>query len=367
MYGFRYSEWDPSKVQKLQAFSELMNLFNYLLIKYHGDPDEALETMKYLQQRGYIAPEVDLDEFREMLEDQEIIEGEEGGGFGLTDLGVRKMRQSSLDQMFRNLKAGGPGGGHQTSQGGGMSTNDALPEQREYRFGDEIQQINFNASILNSIKRAGADATLSEDDLIVQDTEYSTACATVLLLDVSHSMILYGEDRFTPAKQVALALTELIITKYPKDTLDIILFGNDAIPVAIKDLPFAQVGPYHTNTKAGLVHARKVLERRKNPNKQIFMVTDGKPTVVDIPGEGRYRNTFGLDPIIINKTLDEAAICRRRGIRITTFMVTRDPYLEDFVLQLTELNKGRAYFSDPENLGGFLFMDFIRNRRRNQR
>ena len=176
-------------------------------------------------------------------------------------------------------------------------------------------------------------------------------------------MILYGEDRFTPAKEVALALTELILTRYTRDTLDVVLFGDEAVPVAIKDLPFASVGPFHTNTKAGLEHARRILERRKNPNKQIFMVTDGKPTVIHLPGEGIYRNTFGLDEKIINRTLDEAVVCRRKGIPITTFMVTEDPYLQQFVLRLTELNRGRAYFTSPDGLGSFVFRDFIRNRR----
>lgn len=363
MYGFEYSDWDPKKVQQVNNFKELLQLFNYLLLKFDGDADKTLNYMEYLQERGYINPDIDIDEFREQLENQEYIE-QGDGGFDLTAKGVQGMRQSSLEFIFRDLNGGGPLGGHQTVYTGGGSTNDTTPNRRNFEFGDEIGQIDFNASILNSIKREGStDGYLMEKDLEVFDTEFSTSCATVLLLDVSHSMILYGEDRFTPAKQVALALTELILTRYQKDTLDVILFGDEAVEVPIKELPFAKVGPFHTNTKAGLQHARRILERRKNPNKQIFMITDGKPTVIEIPGEGIYRNTFGIDDMILNRTLDEAVVCRRRGITITTFMVARDRFLEDFVHRLTELNQGRAYFSAPDEVGGFLLQDFIRNRK----
>jgi uncharacterized protein with von Willebrand factor type A (vWA) domain len=180
-------------------------------------------------------------------------------------------------------------------------------------------------------------------------------------------MILYGEDRITPAKRVALALTELILTKYPKDTLDVIAFGDEAFEIAISDIPYLEVGPFHTNTKAALQMARKILERRKATNRQIFLITDGKPTVIR-ENDGRiYRNTFGLDPKIINRTLDEAVVCRRKRIPITTFMVTRDPYFQDFVTQLTELNRGRAYFSSLNKLGEYILMDFVENRRRRVR
>jgi len=332
MFRVRYRDWDPELLQELAGFEQLLDLFHYLLLKTNGDAQRALDLMRALQGRGVIDPDVDLDEFGRQLEEQEIVRRDPGQSLVLTDKGVRGMRRASLERVFRDLKAGGTGD-HRTPQGGGL-TGEPLPETREYRFGDDLRAIDFRESLWNSIKRAG-DGALSEEDLVVRDAEFSTSCATVLLLDVSHSMILYGEDRFTPAKEVALALTELILTRYRSDTLDVVLFGDEAVPVAIKDLPFASVGPFHTNTKAGLQHARRILERRKNPNKQIFMVTDGKPTVIHIPGEGIYRNTFGLDEKIINRTLDEAVICRRKGIPITTFMVTEDPYLQQFVLRLT--------------------------------
>jgi uncharacterized protein with von Willebrand factor type A (vWA) domain len=177
-------------------------------------------------------------------------------------------------------------------------------------------------------------------------------------------MILYGEDRITPAKQVALAFTELITTQYPKDSLNIVLFGNDAREIKIKDLPYIGVGPYLTNTKAGLQMARQILLRKKNPNKQIFMITDGKPSLIRKNDGREYRNPVGLDPVIVNRTLDEAVVCRKKSITITTFMITDDPYLQEFVRKLTELNRGRAYFSKADNLGDFVFYDFFKNRKR---
>jgi uncharacterized protein with von Willebrand factor type A (vWA) domain len=184
------------------------------------------------------------------------------------------------------------------------------------------------------------------------------------MIDVSHSMILYGEDRITPAKKVALAMSELIKTKYPKDMLDIIVFGNDAWQIQIKDLPYLEVGPYHTNTVAGLELAMDLLRRRKTKNKQIFMITDGKPTCLK-EGIRYYKNSFGLDRKIVTKTLTLAAQCRRLDIPITTFMIASDPYLKQFVQEFTRVNNGRAYYSNLQGLGGFVLEDFQRHRRKN--
>jgi uncharacterized protein with von Willebrand factor type A (vWA) domain len=365
MIGFRYSDWDPELLAEIEKQKALEDIFNFLLLKTAGDPEQAMELMRHLQRQGYIDPDLDIDAFQRALEEEGLLAQDEEGELELTDAGVVRLRRSSLEAIFRDMKVGGDAGAHRTPFGGGDNRNDALPERRPFAFGDDLRSIDFTESLWNTVRRTGnTDASLVEDDLIVFDSERSTSCATVLLVDISHSMILYGEDRFSPAKQVALALTELILTRFKGDTLDIVLFGDEAIPVDIADLPYASVGPYHTNTKAGLRHARQILMRRKNPNKQIFMVTDGKPTVIDVPGEGIYRNTFGHDERIINRTLDEAVVCRRKGITITTFMVTQDPWLQQFVHQLTELNRGRAYFSSPDRLGGFVLVDFIRNRRR---
>jgi uncharacterized protein with von Willebrand factor type A (vWA) domain len=180
-------------------------------------------------------------------------------------------------------------------------------------------------------------------------------------------MILYGEDRITPAKQVALALTELIQTQFSRDSLNLVLFGDEASEVKLEQLPYVEVGPFYTNTKAGLQVARQLLLRKKNPNKQIFLITDGKPSLITKANGQVYRNSVGLDPIIVNRTLDEAVACRRKKITITTFMIASDPYLQNFVKKLTELNKGRAYFTSPDSLGEYIFWDFISNRRRKLR
>lgn len=204
---------------------------------------------------------------------------------------------------------------------------------------------------------------MTENDLEVLDSEYKTQTSTVLMIDISHSMILYGEDRITPAKKVAMALAELITKKYPKDTLDILVFGDDAWQVAIKDLPYLQVGPFHTNTVAGLELAMDLLRRRKNANKQIFMITDGKPTCIK-QGIKYYKNSFGLDPKILNKTLTLATQLRKLKIPVTTFMIASDPYLKAFVREFTQANNGNAYYSGLQGLGNLVFEDFKRNRRK---
>ena len=183
------------------------------------------------------------------------------------------------------------------------------------------------------------------------------------MIDISHSMILYGEDRITPAKKVAMALAELIRIRYPKDTLDVIAFGNEAFPIEVKDLPYLKVGPYHTNTTAGLELAMDLLRRRKTPNKQIFMITDGKPSCIKEGGR-LYKNSVGLDRKIVSKTLNMAAQCRRLKIPITTFMIASDPYLKQFVREFTEVNHGRAFYSSLSGLGEYIFEDFIKNRRK---
>jgi Ca-activated chloride channel homolog len=176
-------------------------------------------------------------------------------------------------------------------------------------------------------------------------------------------MVLYGEDRITPAKKVALALTELILTKYPKDSIDVLLFGDDAVEVPISQIPYVTVGPYHTNTKAGLELAQQILRRRKHNNKQVFMITDGKPSAL-FEGGRLYTNSFGLDMKIVNRTLEEADRCRRAGIPITTFMLATDPMLVNFVEQLSKINRGRAFYSSPDRLGEYILADYIRNRRK---
>ncbi|HYH15149.1 MAG TPA: VWA domain-containing protein, partial [Flavisolibacter sp.] len=267
----------------------------------------------------------------------------------------------SLEEIFGKLKKTKTGD-HQTKKPG--LGDEVSPDTRPFQFGDMLEQIDFTESIRNAQINHGLDSfTMQEDDLQIRETDFKAQTSTVLMIDISHSMILYGEDRITPAKKVAMALSELITTKYPKDTLDIVVFGNDAWPVEIKDLPYLQVGPYHTNTVAGLELAMDILRRRKNPNKQIFMITDGKPTCLKI-GKRYYKNSFGLDRKVTSRCMNLAAQCKKLKIPITTFMIASDPYLQRFVQEFTETNNGKAFFASLDRLGAFIFKDFESGKRK---
>ncbi len=269
-----------------------------------------------------------------------------------------------LDQIFGKLKKSKSGNHKTTFTGKG---DEPSSDRREFQFGDALEQISMTDSLRNAqINHGTEDFHLTENDLEIVESEHKSQTSTVLMIDISHSMILYGEDRITPAKKVAMALSELITTRYPKDTLDIIVFGNDAWQVQIKDLPYLQVGPYHTNTVAGLELAMDILRRKKNPNKQIFMITDGKPSCLK-EGDGYYQNSFGLDRKIVNKTLNAAAACKRLKIPITTFMIAKDPYLQQFVEEFTETNQGKAFYTSLKGLGEYIFEDYTRNRRKTVR
>ncbi len=362
---YRYTKWDEDLIRRLLAERDLMRLFNHLLLQTNGDVEEALRWMRYLQQQGILSANVDLGDFEKKLKEDRIIR-EEGDRLALTPKGEKQIRQASLDQVFSSLKSDARGNHPIPREGAG--TLEPLPERRSYAFGDAAADIDFNESFTNAMRRTGpGDLALTEPDLSVRQTEAATSCATVLLLDISHSMILYGEDRITPAKQVAMAFAEMILTRYPKDALNVVVFGDDAAEIKVADLAYVGVGPYHTNTQAGLRLARQILLHRKHHNKQIFMITDGKPSVIRRANGQLYKNPAGLDPMIVNRTLDEAVICRKKKITITTFMVTSDPYLQQFVRKLTELNHGRAYFTPPDRLGGYIFWDFLHNRRRRLR
>ena len=358
---FDYSKWKGPRPDDIEYVRQLMEIYRNLLLQTGGDVDEALKWMEHFgKEYGFFNEKFGIDEFKKLLEDS----GEarpEGEGFQMTPKGERRIRQDSLNEIFSSLNAGGPGD-HRTPVAG--KGGERLSETRPYQFGDDLGNLDPLTSMSNAVKNHGIDdIQVTEEDLEVYEQENASACATVLMVDVSHSMILYGEDRITPAKRIALALTQLIQTRYPKDTLDVVLFGDDAAQVPLKDLMRIQAGPYHTNTKAGLQMAQRILNSRKGVNKQIFMITDGKPSCIREFGK-LYKNPFGLDPKIVNKTLEEASYCRRKRITITTFMLAADPMLLDFVRKLTELNHGRIYETDPNNLGAYVFRDFVRNRRK---
>jgi Ca-activated chloride channel family protein len=359
---FAYTAWDEALARQIAALKSLHHLFFQLLLRTQGDVEEAFRWLDYLQQQGHLPRDWDLDAFRKEME-QEGIVGEEQGRLTLTRRGQLVLRRESLELVFRDLKRG-PAGEHRTPNPG--VGGERLSETRPYRFGDNLSDLDRLGTVRNALRRGLDDISIDEDDLEVFEVEHRASTATIVLLDVSHSMVLYGEDRMTPAKTVALALAELIVTRYPKDSLEIVLFGDDARQVELDELPFTGAGPYHTNTKAGLRLAQQILRRKKHSQKQIFMITDGKPSCVWEDGS-LYKNSFGLDPRIVNRTLDEAVLCRRRGIPITTFMVARDPALVDFVKELTRLNHGRAYYTGLDGLGGAVFEDFVRNRRKHVR
>jgi Ca-activated chloride channel family protein len=231
---------------------------------------------------------------------------------------------------------------------------------KEYEFGDTLN-LDISGTLLSAIRREGLQVPLDVDykDLLVHQTEYQSSCATVVLLDCSHSMILYGEDRFTPAKKVALALAHLLRTQFPGDSLNLVLFHDSAEEVPLSQLAKVRVGPYYTNTREGLRLAQRILARQRKDMKQIVMITDGKPSALT-EADGRiYRNPFGLDPRVVGLTLREVANCRRQGILINTFMVARDYELVAFVKKVTEICRGKAYFTNPDTLGEFVLMDYL--------
>jgi len=240
---------------------------------------------------------------------------------------------------------------------------EAYQATKEYEFGDTLN-LDISSTLLHAVAREGLGAPLNleYEDLMVRQADYESSCSTVLLLDTSHSMILYGEDRFTPAKRVALALSHLIRTQYPGDSLRLVLFHDSAEEIPLKQLAKVVVGPYHTNTCEGLRLARRLLMAEKKDMRQIVMITDGKPSAITLPNGRIYKNAFGLDPMILQETFKEVAICRKAGILINTFMLASDYYLVDFVKKVTEICRGKAYFTTTVNLGQYILMDYLKKK-----
>lgn len=362
MRRIEFSKFDPRKSGKT-PFEKMLEVFLQLLNYTSGDAAEALRWLTELDKEYQLGDgDYGIGDFIEELREKGYLEESPvTGAFQITSKTEQTIRKRSLEEIFGKLKKS-RNGNHSTFQSG--QGDEQNPETRPYRFGDMLEQIDFTSSLRNAQINHGLDSfRLQQEDLEIRETDFKTQTSTVLMIDISHSMILYGEDRITPAKKVAMALSELIMTRYPKDTLDVLVFGNDAWPIEIRELPYLQVGPYHTNTVAGLELAMELLRKRKNPNKQIFMITDGKPSCLKI-GKKYYKNSFGLDRKILNRTLNLAAQCRKLKIPITTFMVASDPWLQQFVQEFTETNQGKAFFSSLDKLGQFVFMDFERNKRK---
>jgi len=367
--GFRFQKYEAPEQT---PFEKLFDIFRELITHTSGDVEEALDWLRELDKEYQLTDEnYTIDDFIEDLKAKgflrEEFENGDGSGDGKGDLAItakmeRVIRQQALDQIFGKLKRSGAGD-HKTGKSG--RGDEHTGDFREYRFGDALEHISMTESMRNAQINHGMDSfLLSEDDLVVEDTQYKAQMSTVLMIDISHSMILYGEDRITPAKKVAMALAELITTRYPKDTLDILVFGNDAWPIAIKELPYLKVGPYHTNTVAGLQLAMDMLRRKRNTNKQIFMITDGKPSCLRMPNGDYYKNSVGLDELIVEKCYAMARQARKIHIPITTFMIAQDPYLMQFIRHFTEANKGKAFYTGIKGLGEMIFEDYETNRRK---
>ncbi|WP_419211543.1 vWA domain-containing protein [Maribacter sp. X9] len=372
--GFRFETYEAPEQS---VFDKLFEVFQELITHTSGDFDEAIDWLRELDKEYELTtPDYTIEDFIEELKAKGYIREEfkdgggdgekgaegQGGDISITAKMERIIRQRALDQIFGKLKRSGSGN-HKTGKSG--QGDEHTGDMREYRYGDDLGNISMTESLKNAqINHGMGGFQLSEEDLVVEDTQYKAQMSTVLMIDISHSMILYGEDRITPAKKVAMALAELITTRYPKDTLDILVFGNDAWPIPIKDLPYLKVGPYHTNTVAGLQLAMDMLRRKRNTNKQIFMITDGKPSCLRMPDGTYYKNSVGLDDFIVEKCYNMAAQARKLHIPITTFMIAQDPYLMQFIRHFTEANKGKAFFTGLKGLGEMIFEDYEANRKK---
>jgi Ca-activated chloride channel family protein len=320
--------------------------------------EQIIERMK---ESGYITPSPDLETERQRRAQGGYGEANERVTFEVTDKALDFLGYKALRDLMGSI-------GH--SSAGRHDTRDlatgieASGAPKRYEFGDTMN-IDATATILNAIRRQGSAGSatgrldITYNDLMVAQGEYQSSCATVLMLDCSHSMILYGEDRFTPAKRVAMALSHLIRTQYPGDTLHAVLFHDSAEEIPLRELGRVRVGPYYTNTREGLRLARRILERQRKDMRQIIMITDGKPSALTQPDGRIYKNAFGLDPFVISETFAEVSACARAGIMINTFMLARDYDLVAFVRRVASMCRGKAYFTTPYTLGEYVLMDYM--------
>ena len=333
---------------------------------------ERLETLiqqiiQRMQEQGYITAAPDLEPERQRRR--------RGGGkgdapptrFEVTDKSLDFLGYRALRDLLGSLGKSSFGRHDTRDLATGVETSGVA---KPYEFGDTLN-LDASATILNAVQRMRATPAKTSrgidvdyEDLMVVQGEYQSSCATVLMLDCSHSMILYGEDRFTPAKRVALALSQLIRLQYPGDALHLVLFHDSAEEVPLAQLGRVRVGPYYTNTREGLRLARRILERQRKDMRQIVMITDGKPSALTQPDGRIYRNAFGLDPFVVTETLREVANCRRSGIQVNTFMLARDYDLVSFVRRVAEICRGKAYFTTPYTLGQYVLMDYVSNKTR---
>lgn len=363
MKGWLISDRIPQDKSK-SMFDSLLKIFQELLMQSGGDVSEALAWLTQLDNSYHItSSDYSISDFIEELKEKGFLESDmiDSQQFRKTNKLNIHIRKTAFNDIFGDIKKVQKGNHNAKNTGRG---EDYISDLKSYEFGDKLENIAITESLKNAHINHGLDNfTLTPDDLEVHETFYQSKMSTVLMIDISHSMILYGEDRITPAKKVAMALAEFIHTRYPKDSLDVIVFGNDAWPIKIEDLPYLEVGPFHTNTVAGLELALDILQKRRNPNKQVLLITDGKPTCIK-KGKKYYKNPFGLDRMIVNRTLNLAKKFKKLDIPITTFMIASDPYLQQFVELFTQTNNGKAFFSDLDHLGEFILRDYKQRKNR---
>ena len=405
MKRIRYSKYVPDPAGEMSMEDLLSALSDYLLqsgfqdyLNYYDPPngEHTLDELRRAIEQALLNSDMLNDELREQLEQMQS----EGSLEQLVEQLIERMQQEdyiSIDQPHDPAKRSGVGGqvgdaqqqtrfeitdksldflGYKTlrdllgslgkSSFGRHDTRDmatgveASGASRQYEFGDTLN-LDITATLSSAIQREGLSLPLNIEysDLQVHQCEYQSSCATVLMLDCSHSMILYGEDRFTPAKKVAMALSHLLRTQYPGDSLSLVLFHDSAEEIPLSQLARVKVGPYYTNTREGLRLAQRILQRQRKDMKQIVMITDGKPSALTLEDGRIYKNAFGLDPLVVSQTLEEVSKCKRAGVLINTFMLASDYGLVQFVQKVTEMCRGKAYFTTPYTLGQYLLMDYM--------
>jgi Ca-activated chloride channel family protein len=323
-----------------------------------GSLDELIEQLiERLEQEDYVSIDQPHDPSRQPSVGGQVGQAQEPAKFEITDKSLDFLGFKTLRDLLGSLGKSSFGRHDTRDLATGIEASGA---SRRYEFGDTLN-LDVTATLSSAIQREGLKLPLNIEysDLQVHQCEYQSSCATVLMLDCSHSMILYGEDRFTPAKKVAMALSHLIRTQYPGDSLSLILFHDSAEEVPLSQLARVKVGPYYTNTREGLRLAQRILQRQRKDMKQIVMITDGKPSALTLEDGRIYKNAFGLDPLVVSHTLEEVAKCKRAGILINTFMLASDYGLVQFVQKVTEMCRGKAYFTTPYTLGQYLLMDYM--------
>ncbi len=323
-----------------------------------GELEELIEKLiERMQQENYLSVDDPHDPSRQSSVGGQVGEAQQQAKFEITDKSLDFLGFKALRDLLGSLGKSSFGRHDTRDLATGIEASGAA---RQYEFGDTLN-LDITATLSSAIRREGLDLPLNLEycDLQVHQCEYQSSCATVLMLDCSHSMILYGEDRFTPAKKVAMALSHLIRTQYPGDSLSLVLVHDSAEEVPLSQLARVKVGPYYTNTREGLRMAQRLLQRQRKDMKQIVMITDGKPSALTLEDGRIYKNAFGLDPLVVSETLEEVSKCKRGGVLINTFMLASDYGLVQFVQKVTQMCRGKAYFTTPYTLGQYLLMDYL--------